>query len=68
MSEMPLYRDASLMRNNPFPLDHHRALGIDLRWGPRRGMFLMSEVPLCRAGCILLAKMAVESNSTTKRS
>ena len=28
------------------PLDHHRAVGIGLLWGPMGGEFLTSEVPL----------------------
>jgi len=32
--------------NLPPPYDHRRALGIGLLQGPRRGVFLMSEVPL----------------------
>ena len=30
----------------PPPLDHHRALGVGLLWGPTGGVFVMSEVPL----------------------
>ena len=29
----------------PPPKDHHKTLGIVLLWGPRKGVFLMSEVP-----------------------
>ena len=31
------YRGTSLIRNNPPPSDHHRALGLVLLWGPRGG-------------------------------
>ena len=31
---------------HPTPYDHHRALGIGVLWGHRRGVFLMREVPL----------------------
>ena len=40
------YRGTSLTRNYPPPQGHHRALGIVLLLGPRRRVFLMSEVPL----------------------
>ena len=40
------YRGTSLMRNCPLPNDRRKALGIVLLWGPRRALFLMSEVPL----------------------
>ena len=40
------YRGTSLIRNNPPPLGHHRALDTVLLYGPTRGLFLMSEVPL----------------------
>ena len=33
-------------KKQPPPLDHHRTLGIVLLKGPRRGVFLMSEVPV----------------------
>jgi len=43
------YRGTSLIRNSAPPQDHHRALGIVLLQGPRRRVFLMSEIPLyCR--------------------
>ena len=41
-----VYRGISLIRNRPPPRDHHMTLGIVLLKGPRRGVFLMSEVPL----------------------
>ena len=37
-----LYRGTSLVRNSSL----HRTPGIVLLWGPKRGVFLMSEVPL----------------------
>ena len=40
------YRGTLLIRNSPPPKDHHRTLGIVLLYGPRRGVFLMSVVPL----------------------
>jgi len=41
---VPAYRDASLIRNYR-PLDHRRASGKGLLWGPMGARFLMSEVP-----------------------
>ena len=41
-----MYRDPSLIRNNPLPYDHHRTLGIVLLQGPGRVQFLMNEVLL----------------------
>ena len=41
-----VYRGTSLISNCPPPLDHRRALCIGLPQGPRRRLFLMSEVPL----------------------
>ena len=38
------YRGSPLIRNRP--PSHHRTLGKSLLQGPRRGAFLMSEVPL----------------------
>ena len=35
------YRGISLIINSPPPQDHHRALGIVLQQGPRRGLLLM---------------------------
>jgi len=40
------YRGTSLIRKRPPPRTHHRALCIVLLQGPRRALFLMSEVPL----------------------
>ena len=40
------YRITSLIRNSTSPYEHHRALGINMLWGPRRSDFLMSEAPL----------------------
>ena len=40
------YRINSLIRNSFPPWDNHGALGIVLLWGPRRGQFVVSEVPL----------------------
>ena len=40
------YRVTSLIRKRPPPRTHHRALCIVLLQGPRRALFLMSEVPL----------------------
>jgi len=45
----PPYRGTSLIRNSPPPLDPPGTLGIGLRQGPRRGVFLMSEAPLYTA-------------------
>ena len=42
------YMGASLMTNSPPPQDNHRTLGTILLQGLRRGVFLMSEVPLWR--------------------
>ena len=39
------YRGTSLITKRPPPLDHHRALDINLLQGARVGRFLMSEVP-----------------------
>ena len=33
-------------KKTPTPWDHHMTLGIVLLQGPRRGVFLISEVPL----------------------
>ena len=44
------YRGTSPIRNSPPLQDHHRTLGIVLLWGPSRGVFFMSEVPLQCAG------------------
>ena len=33
-------------KKHPLPWDHHWTLVIVLLWSPRRGLFLMSEVPL----------------------
>ena len=33
-------------KKQPPPYDQHKTLGIVLLQGPRRGVFLMSEVPL----------------------
>ena len=44
------YRDTSLIRDNPPPKDHRRALGIALMQAPRWGHVLMSEVPLYGTG------------------
>ena len=41
-----LCRGTSLVRNSSLPYEHHRTPGIVLLWGPKRGVFLMSEVPL----------------------
>ena len=38
-------RGISLIRNSPSPWDHHGTSGIVLLKGPRRVVFLMSEVP-----------------------
>ena len=35
-----------LLKHSPPPKDHHMNLGVVLMWGPRRGVFLMSEVTL----------------------
>ena len=40
------FRGSSLIRNSLSPLDRHKNLGIVLLQGPRRGLSLMSEVPL----------------------
>ena len=40
------YRGTSLITKGPPPRTHHKALGIVPLWGPRRALFLMSEVPL----------------------
>jgi hypothetical protein len=46
-SYFPLKGGTSLIRTSPPPpQDHHRTLGIVLLKGPRRGLFLVSEVPL----------------------
>ena len=42
------YRGTSLIRVNHPSEDHRRTLGIVLLYGPRRGVLLMSEVPLYR--------------------
>jgi len=39
-------RGTSLTRKQPAPLDHHRALGIALLYGPESRRCLISEVPL----------------------
>jgi hypothetical protein len=41
-----IYRGISLIRDRPFPEDHHMTLGTVLLQSPRRGVFLMDEVPL----------------------
>jgi len=41
-----VYRGTSLIRNTPPPQGHRMALDIVLMQGPRRGSFLLSEVPL----------------------
>ena len=50
---LELYRGTSFIRNSPPPppKNHRRTLGIVLLKGPRRGVFLMSEVPLQGVGC-----------------
>ena len=48
------YRGTLLTRNAHPPQDHDRALGIVLLPGPRRGVFLMSEVPLCQVSLYVL--------------
>ena len=50
MSEVPLYRGTSLIRNSPPPHGRHRALGMVLLWGLMEGWFLVSEVPLYSHG------------------
>ena len=40
-----VHKGTSLIRTPP-PQDHHGAIGKVLLYGPRRGVFLMSEVPL----------------------
>ena len=49
-----LYRGTPLIGTPHPPQDHHMTLGIILLQGHRKGMFLMSEVPLysrlCRGG------------------
>ena len=42
------HRGTSLIKTSPPPQDHHRAFGTTLLQGLRRGVFLMSEVPLLR--------------------
>ena len=44
--ETQVLRVALPTRDSPNPLGHHRTIGIVLLKGPRRGVFLMSEVPL----------------------
>ena len=47
MSRVKSYRGTTLIRNRPPPpKDPSQAQDIGLRYGPRRGVFLMSEVPL----------------------
>ena len=41
-----LSRVTSLIRSTPPPSGHHMVLEIVLLKGPRRGLLLMSEVPL----------------------
>ena len=45
-SAVVVRRGNSLIRNRHPPKDLHRALGIGLLYGPRKGLFLMSKVPL----------------------
>ena len=47
-------RGTSLIRNNPPPWGHHRALDTVLLQGPRKGLFHMSELPLyvCRGAAL----------------
>ena len=45
-TQMWAYGGTSVIRNSPLPSDHHSNLGIVLLQGPRRRLFLMSEVPL----------------------
>ena len=44
--ECKVYGVTSLIKNSPPPWGHHIALEIVLLYGPRRGLFLVSEVPL----------------------
>ena len=41
-----MYRGTSPIRNRAPPSDHPRPLGIVILQGPRKALFLMSEVPL----------------------
>ena len=45
-TRLGVYRVTSPVRNSQPPQDHHRAIGIVLRQGPRGALFLMIEVPL----------------------